>query len=56
MVKLENHPIPDCKLTTEGSECRDLGELKEETRSPKKESTSSLRLDDDCESLTENKA
>ncbi|KAJ6721560.1 PROTEIN TIME FOR COFFEE [Salix viminalis] len=56
VVKLENHPIPDCKPTTEGSECRDLGELKEETRSPKKESTSSLRLDDDCESLTANKA
>ncbi|KAF9673923.1 hypothetical protein SADUNF_Sadunf10G0074300 [Salix dunnii] len=56
VVKLENHPIPDCKPTTEGSECRDLGGLKEETRSPKKESTSSLRLDDDCESLTANKA
>ncbi|KAJ6980661.1 LOW QUALITY PROTEIN: protein TIME FORFFEE-like isoform X3 [Populus alba x Populus x berolinensis] len=55
-VKLENHPISDSKPTTEGSECRDLGGLIEETRSPKKESTPSLRLDDDCESLTANKA
>lgn len=55
-VKLENHPISDSKPTTEGSECRDLSGLIEETRSPKKESTPSLRLDDDCESLTANKA
>jgi hypothetical protein len=55
-VKLENHPVSDSKPTTEESECRDLGGLIEETRSPKKEFTPSLRLGDDCESLTANKA